>query len=753
MAEQYGAGQEAWHHWSMTLGLTEHLLPVVSNPGATISPDSKVQLLGKTPSHYNFRREAAGIAKWTERVVTPREIGKWELEPDYGICVQSRQGGLRAIDIDVPSVPKSRAIVETIEQALPVHFFTHRRTREGTGKMLLPFRFEGVMPKAVLQVDGGMVEILGEGQQWIAEGAYLVVDNRNKTTNLQKASGRYLWPGGRPPSLDAIPLLTEADLVSLRDALEMLHGKGEWKIARARREGKLVSTAPREGGDPVSNWLLLNWELRDEGREGELFIRCPFDAEHTSDSGPTETVYYPAGTGGYERGHFKCLHAHCMERTDDDYLQALGYSIAEEFPLVEVDPDAEVEKGEGPPAPRYIVDKQGRKENRAYNHKLFLMQPDCGKRIAWDDFSAQIIWCPANDKPGEERWTLFNDEHYVQLVEQMDRNGFVPQSPSTIRGAVLEVAMKSRVDLAVAWVQRLPEWDGVERVETFWSQYAGAADTEYTRAVGRYSWTAQAGRVLDAGCQVDMVPILVSEQGKRKSSLIAAIAPSREMFTEINLMDRDDDTSRKMRGVLVVELDELRGLKGRAIEDVKAFITRREEKWTPKYLEFAKSFKRRFVFYGSTNTDNFLGDPTGERRYLPMQVGLDGQLDVEGVARDREQLWAEAVVRWQEHGIEWQEAERLAHDEHELYKGHDDWEPLVRAWLMADDPLEGGRPVDREFTGAEALVGIGLRGIGIENKHTQRIGAVLKALGFKNQYTRQGRKYRLVEPRKLGETL
>jgi hypothetical protein len=378
------------------------------------------------------------------------------------------------------------------------------------------------------------------------------------------------------------------------------------------------------------------------------------------------------------------------------------------------------------PTPLYRVTKQGRKESSAYNHELFLRDVDAaGLDIAWDDYSAQIVW----RKAGSEHWHLFGDEHYSEIVRQMDRNGFVPQAPASIRAAVHSHAMLKRLDLFAQWGETLPKWDGVSRVERFWIDYGKAADTPYIRAVGRYSWTAQAGRMLDPGCQVDMVPILVGAQGARKTSLIRAIAPASDMFIEINLLDRDDDTTRKMRGRAVAELGELRGLHARDKDDVKAFITRRVEDWVPKYKEFPSQFKRRFVFYGSTNRDDFLADPTGERRYLPFWVGEE--LDVEGVERDRLQLWAEAVALYKEHGVMWQDAERLAAGEHAHFKEEDAWLAPIRNWLLEDDALNGGAPVDRPYTWGtdDALAALGIKASQINRGHQIRVGAVLAALG------------------------
>lgn len=758
MAERYGASLEAWHHWSETLGLAEHLLPVISNPRAEISPDSNMKFLGKTPSRYNFRGQAAGFAKWTEHRSSMKEIGKWELEADYGICVQSRQGGLRAIDIDIPSKRKAKEVLDAIESVLPLHFFP-KRYREDTGKVLLPFRFEGVMPKRVIPVEGGIIEFLGEGQQWIAEGAYLIQDTQNKTNARQAVKGRYLWDGGWPKLIGDVPLLTEQELEDVWETLVMMFANGETSIARQRREGTGVDTNALAGiEDPVYEWLLSNWEVRETGRDHELYIRCPFDAEHTSDSGPTETQYAPPGNG-YDRGHFKCLHAHCMQRDDADYIEKMGWSpdisdAPDLGPLSEEERtiDAVATHEDTWPvtgAPRYMVDGKGRKENRAYNHAAFMGDYDrCGKRVVWDDFSAQMVWCPASDKPGEERWMPFGDEHYSDIVEQMDRNGFVPQSVTAIRPAVNKVAMKHRVDLAIEWAKRLPEWDGVARVERFWSHYAKAEDTAYTRAVGWYTWTAHAGRLLDPGCQADMTPILVGPQGARKTSLVAAIAPSRDMFVEISLTDRDEDTTRKMRGKLVAELGELRGMHGRDRESVKAFMTRPEEEWVPKYKEFPARFKRRFIFYGTTNREDFLADPTGERRYLPFHVGLSGEkIDVDAVIRDREQLWAEAIHMWSLNGIMWQEAEELGALEHAKFKEHDPWYGPVRAWLLRRGALNDAElaPCDMpyEWGTAEVLVGaLGKQAGQLSRGDEIRVGALLKDLGcFKKRVHRRGWRY------------
>jgi predicted P-loop ATPase len=168
------------------------------------------------------------------------------------------------------------------------------------------------------------------------------------------------------------------------------------------------------------------------------------------------------------------------------------------------------------------------------------------------------------------------------------------------------------------------------------------ADTPYTRAVSAYTWTALAGRCLEPGVKADMAPVLIGLQAAGKTTAVEALAPFNDAdesaFVEINLTKKDEDIARSLRGKLVGEIAELRGLQSRDAESIKAWVSRRFEEWTPKYEEFGTRFARRLLLIGTGNKDGFLDDETGERRWLPMRVGA---VDVAGIRRERDQLWAE----------------------------------------------------------------------------------------------------------------
>ena len=87
--------------------------------------------------------------------------------------------------------------------------------------------------------------------------------------------------------------------------------------------------------DDVAEWLRKHGKVLGKSSDSTaLHIRCPWEHLHTTDTGPSSTVYLLAGTGGYVKGHFDCKHSHCSERNDGAFLNALGY-IASDFSNLE----------------------------------------------------------------------------------------------------------------------------------------------------------------------------------------------------------------------------------------------------------------------------------------------------------------------------------------------------------------------------------------------------------------------------------
>ena len=698
----YGATQDDWAQFDLLLGLTNDLLPVVSNPGATISPTSSLKNLGKVPSLYNSQKQVTGIKGWTDIQANGSSINHWANNADYGICLQTRV--VRALDIDVPDEALSKKIASVIEEEVGV---LPRRYRPNTGKQLFTFILQGEFAKRQIPVGDDIIEFLANGQQFIAVGTHPCGD-------------RYEWEGGLPLE---IPELTEAQFESLWSKLVEVFATGEVMTGSATSRKRELTV---ERDDPVADFLKAEGLVLGERRDHSINLKCPWSDEHTTgEDGDGSTVWFPAGTNGYEEGHFKCLHGHCTHRTDSEFFDQIGYQpdYAGDFNQLVVTPN------QPPLLPSFERDKQGYVITKIGNvHRAVACDLVVDRRIGLDRFKDEVMTADI----GTDDWRPFNDADYTRLRMDLEAgiNGvqFRTVGREMMRDAIQVAAQDNAFDSAILWIDTL-EWDGVSRVESFMCDYFGTDDTEYTRAMSLYIWSALAGRVITPGCKVDMVPILVGKQGTGKSTGVSAMSPAPEFFTEISFHEKEEDLARRMRGHLIAEIGELRGLHTKELESIKAFITRPYESWIPKYREYATRYARRTVFIGTTNQQQFLADETGNRRWLPVEIG---QVDVASIERDCLQLWAEGAERYRQYGVEFSEVERLSKSVHANHMMSDAWCEPVREWLDKPDEFSNIAPKTLPYLLGHEVLENALR---IEQKSINRlsemrIGKVLRELGY-----------------------
>lgn len=373
----------------------------------------------------------------------------------------------------------------------------------------------------------------------------------------------------------------------------------------------------------------------------------------------------------------------------------------------------------------YKLDPHGRPKAELGNVVAALCdQSLSGADICFDTFRAELM----TSQPGQNAWRPLLDGDAVELRIRLSNHGFPPVGREVMRDALTLVARDKQVDSAMQWLRHgVPRWDGIPRVETALSDHFRVRDEPYTRAVAQYLFTAMAGRVLSPGCQADMVVILVGGQGVGKSTAAAALSPHTDLFGELSFSEKDADQSRAIRGKLILELSELRGLKTRDAESIKGLITRRHERWTPKYKEYETSYPRRCIFVGTTNSAEFLADETGERRWLPVRV--EGQIDINALKAAMPQLWAEARELFGRHGVIWQKAQALAASLHAGFKDRDPWTDNVIEWLENGGHIGLAPPT--AMTTLEILrdaLGFEVRQVGQREK--QRLSKIMRENGF-----------------------
>jgi len=486
-----------------------------------------------------------------------------------------------------------------------------------------------------------------------------------------------------------------------------------------------LAAIPNEGdGLPYDQWRDLAFAVHNGAGEAGLALLHEFSArsdKYTPEFLDERVWPYISDDNGAENG---AITVGTLWRVAREH--GWQEDVAAEFEALPALVDA---KGRPEaPMPRFRRTEKGIIIACVENLTLAMRDPRCaGVRIRFDEFRAEIML--ASPEKDADDWRSFTDADYTRLQIHLEQNGFSKISREALRDVVWLVADENRFDSAKEWIGTLAH-DGRRRIDTFLSIYMGVADTPYTRAVSRYIWTALAGRVLDPGCEAPMVPVFVGEQGAGKTRAVKALSPAPDFFTELNLAERDAEASRRMRGRLVVELGELRGLHTRDAESIKAFISRTHEEWRVLYKEFNTTFARRFLFFGTTNQEEFLADETGERRWLPVKVG---RCDVVAVQRDVLQLWAEGRDAFTTAGIDWADAERLARGVHADHKISDPWTPLIEAWLKDADVMdEGGAPETREFLQVvDVLQGaIRLTAERIGKREEMRVSKILQSLGY-----------------------
>jgi len=314
----------------------------------------------------------------------------------------------------------------------------------------------------------------------------------------------------------------------------------------------------------------------------------------------------------------------------------------------------------------------------------------------------------------------------------------------TVLKAVISVARRHRRHPIREYLSGL-EWDGTPRVETMLVDLFGAPDNPYSRRAAQCFAVGAVARMLWAdpkqpfvGAQVDFMLVLEGEQGKRKSSAMRVLFSS-PWFVETNESPTGKDFYQVIQGCWGVEIGEMDSFGKADVTAVKTAITRRVDKFRAPYERVPRAYRRECVFVGTTNEHEYLRDPTGGRRFLPVRA--DGEVKLELLEQLRPQLWAEAVAMFRE-GFEWWRLPDDAAEEQEARYIGDSWEGRIARWLAKQAPGEPDKayperlrwdPEIQYATTDEVLqYAIGADAAKHGRTEQMRVAAAMKRLGWVN---------------------
>ncbi|MDE5992890.1 MAG: virulence-associated E family protein, partial [Oscillospiraceae bacterium] len=308
-------------------------------------------------------------------------------------------------------------------------------------------------------------------------------------------------------------------------------------------------------------------------------------------------------------------------------------------------------------------------------------------KIVYEEFSNRVYAVgslPWESDPKQRVWTDNDDaglRHYLEKVYRIT-------GEKRIFDACSLSCHRHSFNAVKSYLEALPAWDGIPRLDRLFCDYLGAEDNGYVRAAARKSLTAAVARVMCPGVKYDTMPILAGRQGLGKSTLLRFLGG--RWFSDSLAVFEGKEACEMIQGVWINEVGELNGLNRAETNAVKQFLSKVEDIFREPYGRRTTAYPRRCVFFGTTNEAEFLRDKTGNRRFWPIDCGVKPA--VKSVFNDLPaevpQIWAEALAAWRQGETLYLEGEVLklsekAQDEHSEQSAK---EGMIREFVSREIP-------------------------------------------------------------------
>jgi predicted P-loop ATPase len=342
--------------------------------------------------------------------------------------------------------------------------------------------------------------------------------------------------------------------------------------------------------------------------------------------------------------------------------------------------------------------------------------------LGYDEMlSAPMLMKPLATEDGFIRRPL-TDVDVGVIQERLQTLGLERIGKDTMHQAVDLRAHECRFNPVRDYLEDL-QWDGRPRLASLFPLYFGAEASAYAEQVGTMFMVSMVARIFDPGCKADHMPIIEGPQGALKSTACRILGA--DWFSD-SLPDvaSGKDVSQHLRGKWLIEVAEMHAMGKAEATLLKAFITRTHERYRPSYGRKEVVEPRQCIFIGTTNREVYLRDETGGRRFWPIKAG---RIDIDALARDRDQIFAEAVVSYRGGACWWPdrdfERKHIMPEQAQRYEA-DTWEETIGEFIKVRTKVTIGEV-------ARDALRIETPRIGTADQ--RRIAAALEQLGWKRQ--------------------
>lgn len=347
--------------------------------------------------------------------------------------------------------------------------------------------------------------------------------------------------------------------------------------------------------------------------------------------------------------------------------------------------------------------------------------------FGYNEFAKRVEICretPYGAKPG---WITDNDE-FKTAAWFGAPDSFKANIPATlVRQAISAVASERPFHPVRDYLERV-HWDGVERIPTFFSEYCSVKQNDVVRGFALNFFIAAVARIFRPGCKADLMLVLEGDQGRRKSTMLEVLAGPGG-YADVGQSPTDKDFYQSIQGVWLVEVSEMASFAKAETSHIKRAISVAVDRFRRSYGHHVEDFKRECIFFGTENTSEWQRDATGARRYMPVWVG---DIDIEAIADVRDQLWAEAKVRF-DRGEPWWILPEGAQAEQDDRYLDDPWMERVLSWLNGKTKGASLEPAEKRLraTASQILSFAIEMDLKKQDRAAQtRVGAIMKRLGW-----------------------
>ena len=271
--------------------------------------------------------------------------------------------------------------------------------------------------------------------------------------------------------------------------------------------------------------------------------------------------------------------------------------------------------------------------------------------FAYDEFAYQKIVNGPVPWDSREGVRPFSNVDHTQLTAFIERFYYMTRCKSSVIDAVSNVCANNRRNPVAEWIRSL-KWDRQDRIAHILDYFLGIKPSAYSTEAVKLFMRGAIARALTPGAKFDTALVLVGAQGIGKSSFLRMLAHNPRWFNDNLNTISGDEAVEKLRGMWIVEMAELLATKqAKEVEAIKAFLTVRMDTLRPKYERETEQRPRTCVFAGTTNDWNFLTDPTGNRRFLPIVCTAKKsreELFDDSYQDEFDQMWAQVWHEWQD---------------------------------------------------------------------------------------------------------